>query len=177
MSLAMTIPPITKWPFVGKALLRHLLKYCWLYALAAVGYLWVQAHYQLAFNLSDSLPNSAFLVVLGEHPDQVGQYVAFEWRRNDFYSRDWTFIKRVSGVPGQTIKVDARRIVSIDDHIIGYAKTVSKHGHPLEVVAPGVIPPGYLFASTPHPDSLDSRYRVTGLIEADRVIGRAYALW
>jgi hypothetical protein len=29
----------------------------------------------------------------------------------------------------------------------------------------------------PHPDSLDSRYRLTGWIEASQIVGRSYALF
>jgi conjugal transfer pilin signal peptidase TrbI len=37
---------------------------------------------------------------------------------------------------------------------------------------PGVIPPGHYFMTTPHKDSLDSRYKMIGLIDTKRLVGR-----
>jgi len=41
----------------------------------------------------------------------------------------------------------------------------------------GVLNADEYYVQAPHLDSLDSRYRLTGWIAANRIIGRAYALF
>jgi conjugal transfer pilin signal peptidase TrbI len=60
---------------------------------------------------------------------------------------------------------------------VGYAKTVSRQGQPLDPGPTGTLPPGHYYVRAPHPDSLDSRYRLTGWIADAQIIGRAYALF
>jgi len=93
-----------------------------------------------------------------------------------FYRRDWTFVKRVAGVAGQKVTLQGRQVF-IDGKPVGYAKPRSLRGVPLSPIKEGVIPEGYVYAQAPHPDSLDSRYEVTGLIQTARVVGRAYAIF
>lgn len=172
----MRIPALSQWGFVLRALARHARRWWWLYSLAAAGFAWCATHYRIALNMSNSLPQSMYLVVLGSQPTAVGDFVAFEWQRGQFYRRDWTFVKQVAGVPGQTVSV-RNRTVYIDGKPVGYAKTYSSHGVALEPIAPGVIPAGYIYAAAAHPDSLDSRYKITGLIAPSRVVGKAYAIF
>lgn len=172
----MTLPSLDRWIFVVRSLGRHLLRFFWLYLLIVAGFIWLHAHIRIAVNVTESLPNRFFLVVLGERPAAVGEYVAFEWRRDKFYAPDWTFIKRVAGTGGQTITVKDRNVF-VDGHPVGYAKPRSKRGTALEPIEAGVIPAGYFYAEAPNPDSLDSRYAVTGLVEPNRVVGRAYAIF
>lgn len=172
----MRIPTLRQWMFVVGALREHARRCWWAYGLAAAAFAWCGAHYRLALNMSDSLPNAAYLVVLDTKPAAVGDYVAFEWQRNQFYRRNWVFIKRVAGLPGQAVAVQ-RRAVFIDGKPVGYAKPYSSRGVALEPIEPGVIPDGFLYAAAPHPDSLDSRYSVTGLIQSSRIVGKAYAIF
>jgi len=170
------IPTLKQWGYVGGALRHHLRRRWWVYGAAAAAFAWCDAHYRIALNMSDSLPQAMYLVVLDTKPAAVGDFVAFEWQRGQFYRRDWTFVKRVAGVPGQEVAVK-NRAVFIDGHPVGYAKPYSQHGVPLEPIRPGVIPAGFIYAEAPHPDSLDSRYSVTGLIESKRIVGKAYAIF
>lgn len=172
----MKIPSLNQWKYVSGTLVTHVRRRWWAYAVAAAGFAYCAAHYRIALNMSDSLPESMYLVVLDSKPAAVGDFVAFEWQRNVFYRRDWTFVKRVAGVPGQKVTV-ANRTVYIDGKPVGYAKPNSMHGVPLYPIKEGVIPPGFVYAQAPHPDSLDSRYSVTGLIQSSRVVGKAYAIF
>ena len=172
----MTIPAYPRIRFTLSVLARHARRRWWLYGLASAIFAWAFCHYRLALNMSNSLPESMYLVVLGKQPTRVGQYVAFEWQRDQFYRRDWLFVKRVAGLPGQCVTV-AQRSVYIDGKLAGYAKPVSRRGVPLAPIAAGVIPAGYVYAAASHPDSLDSRYRVTGLIATSRIVGTAYAIF
>ena len=54
---------------------------------------------------------------------------------------------------------------------------MSRRGEALEPGPTGLIPPGRYYVRAPHPDSLDSRYRLTGWVDASQIIGRAYALF
>lgn len=172
----MNIPSLKQWGYVGGVLATHARRRWWVYGAAAAAFAWCGAHYRIALNMSDSLPQSAYLVVLGSKPTAVGDFVAFEWQRGQFYRRDWTFVKKVAGLPGQVVSVKDRAVF-VNGQSVGYAKPYSMHGVPLEPIQPGVIPKDYLYAQAPHPDSLDSRYRVTGLIETKRIVGKAYAIF
>lgn len=172
----MRIPSIIQWRYVIHSLGAHARRRWWAYGIAAAAFAWCGTHYRLALNMSNSLPQSMYLVVLGSQPTGVGDFVAFEWQREQFYRRDWTFVKRVAGLPGQTVTVNGRNVY-IDGKPVGYAKTVSSHGVPLEPIHPGVIPHGYIYAAASHTDSLDSRYSVTGLIQSTRIVGKAYAIF
>ncbi|WP_308925852.1 S26 family signal peptidase [Janthinobacterium sp. J1-1] len=172
----MRISSIPQWRYVVHVLGMHARRRWWLYGIAAAAFAWCDTHYRVALNMSNSMPQSMYLVVLGSQPTGVGDFVAFEWQRDQFYRRDWTFIKRVAGVPGQAVTVSGRNVY-IDGKSVGHAKTVSSHGVPLDPIPPGVIPPGYIYATATHPDSLDSRYSVTGLIQSSRIIGKAYAIF
>lgn len=172
----MRFPPLAHWLFPATQLTAHVRRRWWAYGVAAMAFAWCGGHYRIALNMSNSLPQSMYLVVLGTQPTAVGDYVAFEWRRDKFYRRDWIFVKRVAGMPGQAVTV-VERTVFIDGQSVGYAKPVSSNGVPLEPIAPGLIPAGSIYAAAAHPDSLDSRYSVTGLIQSSRIIGKAYAIY
>lgn len=173
----MDIPKTTPWGFLLPILRQHLWRCWWLYGLTACAFYWAHHHYRIALNMSNSLPQTVYLIELGSQPARVGDFVAFEWQRSQFYRRDWTFIKQVAGVAGQHITVHGRT-VCIDEHPVGYAKPYSSKGNvALEPIAAGVIPNGYIYVAAAHPDSLDSRYRITGLIADNRVIGRAYVIF
>ncbi len=172
----MKIPSFKQWTYVAMVLGKHARRRWWAYGVAAATFAWCGAHYRIALNMSDSLPQSMYLVVLDAKPTAVGDFVAFEWQRGQFYRRDWTFIKRVAGLPGQRVVVKERKVY-IDGKPVGYAKPYSLHGVALDPIEAGVIPQGFLYAQAPHPDSLDSRYKVTGLIATKRIIGKAYAIF
>lgn len=172
----MRVPSRAGWAFAGRSLAAHGMKFAWLYLPIAVGFWWLQAHYRVCLNVSYSLPNRAYIVALDERPTRVGDYVLFEWQRSTHYAPDWLFLKRIGGVAGQTITV-VNGDVLIDGVFVAHAKAVSKKGEPLKAIEPGVIPPGWIFAVASHPDSLDSRYSITGLIDQRRILGKAYVLF
>lgn len=167
---------LTKTAYVGQVLRAHIWRWWLGYLLMAMFGCWFHAHYRFALNLSASLPNTWFLVSLDARPSKVGDYIAFQWDRNEFYSPHWMFVKRVGGVSGQTVSVKGRSVF-VDGRWVGDAKPVSKYGTPLEVTAGGVIPQGAFYVEAPNPNSLDSRYAVTGLVESPRVMGKAYVLF
>ena len=134
-----------------------------------------KAHFVFGINSSTSLPPRVFLIHRGEAPAR-GQYVAFRWEGGGPHPAGTTFVKIVAGVPGDAVKRSERDFF-VNGEFVGTAKTHSGLGEPLDPASAGVIPIGRYFVRAPHPDSLDSRYRLPGLIAQSQIIGRAYALF
>lgn len=86
------------------------------------------------------------------------------------------YMKRVRGLPGDSVAVDTKRRVFVRGEFIGIAKRRALNGRELDAVATGVIPPGYYFVHADHADSHDSRYAEIGLVPRGRIRGRAVAL-
>lgn len=126
-------------------------------------------------NMTHSLPGHVYVVVKGAMPAK-GDLVAYKWRGGATYPPGATFIKQVAGVEGDVIEVKGRDVY-VGGSFVGLAKTHSKAGVPLEPVVPSVLQKGELFAATPHPDSLDSRYKLSGPVQPFQILGRAYALF
>jgi conjugal transfer pilin signal peptidase TrbI len=138
----------------------------------------------LDFNITDSLPDQVFLTL--KHwsgPIQKGDYVAFEWHGGGPFPKGIHFVKLIAGVPGDVVTMDAERnfwlngaggVVPGSGELLGWAKPRSRTGEALDPGPVGVIPPGYYYVRAPHPDSLDSRYALTGWIHESEIIGKSY---
>lgn len=131
--------------------------------------------YHFVENLSGSLNGNIYVYKAGE-PFKKGDIVAYRWNGGMNYAPGSVFIKRVAGAPGDTVRREGRTFY-VAGQYIGLAKTVAKTGEPLEAASAGVIPPGQYFLATPSPDSLDSRYAVTGNVKEWEIIGKAYELF
>ena len=86
------------------------------------------------------------------------------------------YLKRVVGLPGDAVSVDAAGEVSLNGEAVGRAKPRALDGRTLVPIAPVVIPPDRYFLFADHADSHDSRYAEVGLVPRDRMLGRAVAL-
>lgn len=129
--------------------------------------------YQFALNETESLPNWAFMIDRHKLEPKRGDFFAFVAPPNRYYPAGFRFTKQVVGVPGDVVTIKDRQF-SINGKPVGIAKTADKEGRMVEMAAPGVIPEGRYFVSTPSPDSLDSRYRIIGLIPKARLVGQAF---
>ena len=87
-----------------------------------------------------------------------------------------SYVKTVRGLPGDRVKVDGDRRVSVNGAVLGIAKTHARNGRALETAAPGTIPPGRYYVHADHADSHDSRYAEIGLVPRERIRGRALPL-
>ena len=160
---------------LGVQLTRHLLRWGLAYLLLAAAGLWFGAHYRFGLNVTESLPYRLFLIHKGELPAR-GQYMAFRWRGGGPYPAGSTFVKVVAGMPGDVVsRVD--RDFFVNGHAVGHAKSISRQGIQLEPGPTGTLPAGAYYVRTPHPDSLDSRYALTGWVSQTQLIGRAYAIF
>ena len=86
------------------------------------------------------------------------------------------YLKRVVGLPGDAVSVDAAGEVSLNGEAVARAKPRALDGRTLVPIAPVVIPPDRYFLFADHADSHDSRYAEVGLVPRDRMLGRAVAL-
>jgi len=159
----------------GLTLREHLRRWSLAYLLLMLAAVVFQSFFGLGLNVSPSLPHRVFLFHKGELP-QRGQYVAFRWAGGGPYPAGVTFVKIVAGVPGDTV-THIGGDYFVNGNPVGTAKRVSRVGMPLEAGPTGVIPPDHFYVQAPHPDSLDSRYRLTGWISTAQMIGRAYVLF
>jgi conjugal transfer pilin signal peptidase TrbI len=151
-------------------------RFCTLACLLSIGAaLLFQTAYGFGLNASPSLPQTLFLIHKGELP-QRGQFVAFRWPGGGPYPAGIPFIKRVVGIAGDSVTRKDREFF-VNGQPVGQAKTASRLGLPLAAGPTGVLPTGRYYVQAPHPDSLDSRYQLSGWIADSQIIGRADALF
>lgn len=133
---------------------------------------------RVGFNATTSLNARVFLVVKHLQPRQRGEYVVFRWEgQGGFYrAGDW-FTKIIAGVPGDRIEVATDGLVRVGGRAIGRALPFSSKGMRLETIQPGLVPPDHFFVAGESEDSLDSRYKIVGLVPRERLVGTAYALF
>ena len=141
----------------------------------ALGGVWFQCHYAVGINCSRSLPYHAFLIHKGEAVAK-GELVAFRWAGGGPYPAGVTFVKQLAGIPGDIVSREDRTF-AINGWRVGVAKVQSRQGFPLEPGPTGRLPAGRYYVRAPHPDSLDSRYALTGWISERQIIGRAHVLF
>lgn len=132
-------------------------------------------HYLLAVNLTDSLPGTLFLIEKDVLPVR-GELIAFRWEANWPYPRGSLFVKRLVGWPGALVSARGRDFF-VDGEPVGQAKERARSGEPLAPGPVGVIPEGHYYVAGLHPDSLDSRYRLTGWVSRRQIVGRARRLF
>ena len=159
----------------GERLKEHFCRRYLVYVVLAATALMFQHCFRLGLNATESLPHTLYLIHKGEAIHR-GDLIAFRWHGGGPYPRGATFIKIAAGVPGDTVsRID--RAYYINGNYVGTAKTVARNGQSLALMETGVLKPDEYYVQAPHPDSLDSRYRLTGWISIDRIVGRAYALF
>ncbi|WP_082396448.1 S26 family signal peptidase [Sphingopyxis macrogoltabida] len=134
---------------------------------------WSENH-ALMINVTDSLPNWAFMVEARRFPVR-GDYVVFHPGHDPitvkyFGAKPAAFTKIALGLPGDTVTrigndvhVNGKRVATI--------KPMTKRADPLAAGPLGVVPEGCIFAGTPHKDGFDSRYAHIGFVCRDRLVG------
>ena len=156
---------------LGEHFRRHYRGYAGAFALALL----FPHYFGFGLNATESLPHRLYLIHKGTPIDR-GNHVAFRWQGGGPYPAGVTFIKVAAGVPGDVVsRID--RAYYVNGTYVGTAKTHGRNGQSLALSDTGVLDAGKYYVQAPHPDSLDSRYRLTGWILKDRIIGRAYALF
>jgi conjugal transfer pilin signal peptidase TrbI len=158
----------------GLSRLQWLLVFVICAALAMLAHRYVR----IGFNETGSLKAKLFLIVRGTVPSDRGDYVVFRWAgQGGFYRTGMLFTKIIQGLPGESVEVGPNGLVKVSGRVIGYAKPRASNGVKLEPIEPGPIPPGYFFVAGQSDNSLDSRYKLVGLIKQELVVGTAYAIF
>lgn len=144
---------------------------------AAIAWLAIvfQQNFSFGVNASASLPHTLFII----HKSAAihrGDYVAFRWHGGGPYPAGVTFIKIAAGVPGDRV-TRMNRDYFVNGSYVGTAKAHGRDGKALAPMHDGVLAVDEYYVSAPHPDSLDSRYSLTGWIPKSDFIGRAYAIF
>jgi conjugal transfer pilin signal peptidase TrbI len=166
--------------------------------------IWITQFVGIGWVLTDSIHTSVALFIKGVTPRR-GDLVVFGYRGRSiehYYANHWLarlrqavglpapslagprrgdmLVKYLIGVPGDRIEVDGRRVIlsSVRGRFdMGVAKAATVRGVPLHVIAPTVIPAGFVYVWAPHPDALDSRYAEVGLVPIASFAGKAVPLW
>ena len=146
------------------------------WALVVVAIMCFHTFFKLGVNLTQSLPNKLFIVTKFDQVVHRGNYVSFRWHGAKPYPKGIEFVKIVRGVAGDVVTFQGRNVY-VNGEFVATAKEFSKQYEPLALGPSGVIPPGKVFVYATHPDSLDSRYALTGWIDASAVLGRAYVVF
>jgi conjugal transfer pilin signal peptidase TrbI len=105
-----------------------------------------------------------------------GDIVSFRWHGAGPYGAGMPFLKQVIGLPGDVVTVDGRDMY-VNGEKVSTAKEYSTRGVPLAVGMTGVIPEGRFYVHAPNPNSLDSRYLLTGWVPQEAVLGKAVLLF
>ena len=126
-------------------------------------------------NLTQSLPGKLYVIHKGASVTR-GDLVAYAWPGGATYPAGTLFIKQVMGLPGDRVQRIGSRI-EVNGRAIGQAKPRSRAGVLLTPVEPHTVLPHTVFVATPHPDSLDSRYALSGDIATQSIVGRAYEIF
>jgi len=128
----------------------------------------------LLFSLTPSLPYRIALLQRGPHTLQRGDFIVFSFdgeAQNSYPGlHGQPFFKIVRGLPGDTVTVAGRQ-VAVNGENVGMAKPHAYDHQPLTPIAPIIIPPGHYYVQGTSPDSFDSRYRDSGLVRTEQVIG------
>ncbi|MES2260954.1 MAG: conjugative transfer signal peptidase TraF [Pseudomonadota bacterium] len=138
-------------------------------------------HVPILFNWTPSLPYKVAVVRYGNWwPLHRGDFIiyAFDGQAQRIYPglRAQPFFKQVIGLPGDRIAVVGNHVF-VNEQDAGAAKPHTFDGHPLDPIEATVIPADHYYVHGTHPDSFDSRYRASGLVRADQVIGRVVPIF
>lgn len=166
----------SKAKFLAHELIAHYKKHWMLWAISVTVLVTFQLFFKLGINVTESLPFKAFLVTKFDHKVSKGDYVSFAWEGSNPYPKGIEFVKIVKGVPGDVVSFRGQ-LVFVNGEFVAIAKKQSKTGTSLDLGPSGVIPEGSFFVYAPHPDSLDSRYAITGWIRQSAIRGRAYPIF
>lgn len=148
----------------------------WVLVAGMAVYVFAQ-HFALGWVWSESVDASVVIVVKGV-PVARGDLMVYAYAGAPIggWKRGEAMVKYVGAVEGETVARRGRRF-HVNGRDLGLAKTHSKLGVPLEAGQPGIVPKGYVWAYAPHPDALDSRYALAGLVPREAILGKAYKLF
>ena len=161
---------------LGHKLLAFLNRY-FIWILLFIGSLFAFSYrFTIGINASSSLPHHLYLIDKSNKAVEKGAYISFRWHGGGPYGKGVSFTKQVKGVPGDVVTVQDSEFF-INGVPVGKAKPRATTGQILKPGPTGVIGEHEFYVFAPNPDSLDSRYALTGWIKDSAVIGRAIVIF
>lgn len=130
---------------------------------------------KIAFNQTESLPGSIYIIVPGEMPNK-GEVVSFHAPEKARFYSDKQFLKLVAGVEGDLITHD-KGSVFLNGKRKAAILSKTWTGEKLVPGPQGPVPANHFFVLGNHERSYDSRYKSIGFIHKDLVVGRAIELF
>lgn len=116
----------------------------------------------LCHNITESMPWTWFISSEFKEAER-DMYVSFKHEKSQM-----NLAKKIVGLPGDSIRVINDRIY-VNDIDCGIAVRVSRSGKFMTPIAEGIIPSGYVYVASPHPESFDSRYEEFGLVKVEQI--------
>ncbi len=150
----------------------HYSRHGWIWLLAVLGVVVFTHHYRFAYNYTTSLPQTLFLIRLGDRNVVPGDYIAFESPPRATGGLEMPFVKQVACMPGETVTSRGLEVFC-GERKVAQAKAFSLRGEPLETVRSRTLADDEYFVTGTHRDSFDSRYEKFGPVQRCRFIGRA----
>jgi conjugal transfer pilin signal peptidase TrbI len=166
---------IEKSPAFLQKLSQHFKTQIVAYALLACLSALFLKHYTIGINATFSLPHTFYLVERNATVTK-GDFASFTWHGGGPYAKGKSFVKQIIGAQGDIV-TQADRQFYVNGQPVGLAKPYSRAGIALELGPTGVIPKDRFYVATPHLDSLDSRYAITGWIDKEQMLGKVVWKW
>ena len=168
--------PLSRFARMQEVIYEHLRRRYPGYLLLLLLQLAFTHYFELAINVSDSLPGTLYVIQKGTQPTKCG-YAAFYYRSDFLYHPGSHFLKRVAGQAGDIVTARGNKY-HVNGKFVGEARTTTRNGFSIEPLAhTGIIPAGRYYMMADNPYSLDSRYAVVGLVASSQIIGAAYRVF
>ncbi|OPX19019.1 MAG: signal peptidase I [Desulfobacca sp. 4484_104] len=144
---------------------------------------WFISHYVIVISQGKPcLPGRIYLVDHQTQKFDRGDLIMFSTddRTGPYYPAGTKFVKKVFGLPGDRVEIDAQGQLQINGQDYHFESALEPQVVDLlgretsDFALDMVIPPGSYFVMGTLPDSFDSRY--WGLVEQKQVIGKASVL-
>ena len=139
------------------------------------GCIFVMDHVDIIMNASQSLDEPSFVML--DAPIFLSHGVVVSATMPEVLQANYgqfQYVKRIGGVPGDEITLDANGNPCIND--VCYPLWMKDDAPFAPVITPGIIPPNHYALFGTSPDSLDSRYSMIGLIPEETLQGRGWPL-
>ena len=113
-----------------------------------------------------------------EHDDIIVLFKTNALKRGDligFYYQGKILLKRVIGLPGDTVVIDVEGNVYINEQLLEEPYVMEKSLGDCDLVFPHTVPgDGYFVMGDRRSNSVDSRNSVIGAVTADDIIGKVF---
>lgn len=132
-----------------------------------------------AFNKSESLPYSVFIIKSSNKAPERNELVSFSFEQktdSKVFKDGALMVKEVIGLPGDVVSFKSNSFF-INDVQVAKVKSETSKGEPLTPNVDRVLLDGEYFVFSSHDDSFDSRYLEFGYPDQSSINGRVILKW